>query len=265
MDSLPKLTPEQCQAFLDNPTINPITRRSIKEGGPVHKMLQKACLKDSLPKNYQSPLGPSIHPSIFIDDMALFKKNLGEWIIFIRNRLLELDSYTWIRKSELEDDHSMLMYIKKQMEKIGNPNAVQVIESIQGLLKQFKKDHKQQIHDDIYIQTPIRVRDDILTVSNDRYAVRNAISYIYGIVMENKQIMEYAVQTQKITLNPTHTLRESIETFQKYLNSVVEHHIFTKEEIYGKIFEPNVFTNLKSLIQKFRALYKKERGQSPEL
>ncbi len=38
-----QLTAEQVQAFRKDPTVNPITRRKIKEGKEVYRRLQKAC------------------------------------------------------------------------------------------------------------------------------------------------------------------------------------------------------------------------------
>jgi hypothetical protein len=50
-----KFSPEDCQKWLSNKTINPQTNRKIKEGGGVYKSLERACEQLSSSKTISSP------------------------------------------------------------------------------------------------------------------------------------------------------------------------------------------------------------------
>ena len=126
------VTKKQCEQFRDNPTINPLTGRTIEIGKVRHQQLTAACAK--LPKTRSSsnfkrkastspPMGPYIHwrynPTSGQLTDEIIRKNIIAFMNHIHERLGVLKEKVYVSEMEFNDHHDLLVNMERWLENTG--------------------------------------------------------------------------------------------------------------------------------------------------
>jgi hypothetical protein len=263
------LTKEQCEQFLKNQTVNPITGREIEIGKATHKQLLKKCQKSSKStspkstspksKDYEiPPIGPIIHWKNKSDEL----KNITMLVNYIDDRLKiienrnQKESHMEFEEFEniLKEAISLFGTRKKYIDVINeNIEDVKRIKKEKDLVNDIPKKIRIELNNVVY---PDRVSNR-LNVSNIQINIKNMISYINRSIKnieDNKDIITVSFGEIKDLLKD-----------KKYLDYLIKHNIFTYDDIYVKTIEggEKVFEELQEKYKKYRELYKEVNGHSP--
>jgi hypothetical protein len=265
------VTPQVCEAFLRNPTINPITGRSIEKGKVTYNKLMKACQKKSpsptktstkslIPslKSYKIPeMGPMIHWNYNAKNRNDRLKNMSELLKFIQAKVISFQANTdTLSKMQIEefkeiceDALGLFSHIPKYTNGVQN-----LLNKVKNLLttRKFIDDRpKYNIISDIEIK-PSR-----------RY-IRGRIQQIYSLYKSTKETMLGAIEHNYVRLHVSLGEIKIWSEQKKYLDYVIQHKIFTYDDIYKNTFpNENIYEELKELFPKYAVIYKSVKGKSP--
>jgi hypothetical protein len=266
------VTPQLCEEFLKNPTINPITGRRIEKGKVTYNKLMKACQKKSpsstktlmpSPKSYKIPeMGPMIHWIYNANDMNERRKNMSEFLKFIQAKVkvyegnqdvlsrMQIEEF----KEILEDALGLFSHDRRY-----SGGIMGLLTKVKNLLatRTFIDDRpKYNIISDIEIKP-------------SRRFIRGRILEIYSYYNSDKKIMIEEMNSDDVQFRASKfrvtkgRIRDICETKQ-YLDYVIQHKIFTYDDIYKNTF-PNesIFEELKELHKEYAKVYKRVKGKSP--
>jgi len=271
------VTPQLCEEFLKNPTINPITGRRIEKGKVTYNKLMKACQKKSpsstktskksktsikspisYPKSYKIPeMGPMIHWIYNAKDWNDRLKNMNEFLKFIQAK---------VKVYEGNQDILSRMQIEEFKEICEDALGLfshdrRYSGGISGLLTKVK--NLLTTRNFIDDRPKYNIISDI-EIKPSRRFIRGRIQHIYTIYKNTKDTIVGAIESNYVD---THVSLGEIKVWsqhKQYLDYVIQHKIFKYDDIYKNTFpNENIFEELKELFPKYAAIYKRVKGKSP--
>lgn len=262
------ISKEQCEAFFANPSINPLTGRTIAVGKIRHKQLAKACkkAKESSPKstlvskplNYEPPpMGPMIHWKQDATDITDEAKNMLQFLKFIQLKSGELEkTHQPISRMQIQEIIDILMVAKKIF--TGKPGYVKSITKLIDKSVSIMRSHllvedepENKIIADVELQ-PHRV------------SIRTRVLRAYDLYQSALLGIESSLSESKIRVLVSSGFVRDVCRYKVYLDYLVKHKIFSHDDIYKHTFKTeNVYRELKEKYAEYRKLYKKEKGESP--
>ena len=269
------VTPQLCEEFLKNPTINPITGRRIEKGKVTYNKLMKACQKKSpsstktstrtliksripSPQSYKIPeMGPMIHWTYNAKDWNDRLKNMNEFLKFIQAK---------VKVYEGNQDVLSRMQIEEFKEICEEALGLfshdrRYSGGISGLLKKVK--NLLATRSFIDDRPKYNIISDI-EIKPSRRFIRGRIQHIHSIFINTKETMVWAVDSNNINVHVSKGEIRDIGEIKKYLDYVIQHKIFTYDDIYKHTFpSENIFEELKELHKEYSKVYKRVKGKSP--
>jgi hypothetical protein len=232
-----KITESQCQEFLRNPVVNPLTGRKIEKGKATYEKLMNECLKtiDAV------PMGPMIHWRWNAENPMMEKKNIIKFYNFIEERyeknkidnLMECNEYIEI-----------LNYAKDFFDSKGE-NKKMVLKMIDKLKKLKTKepiDNVPQYHVIVNME-----------VKPSRVFNRGQVLRCYDLYYSTKRDMLSSIKLRKITSRVFEGDIDNILSTKKYLDYLIEKKIFRYEDIYGKVFHNDkCFDELVKIFEEYK-------------
>ena len=256
------LTKSQCEEFRKNPSVNPLTGRTIQVGNVTHKKLAKACEgKGKSPNTYipdrpAPPMGPMIHWNYNIDVPGEGRNNLVKFGNYIKERVKELkDSTEPYSLLELTDFQRILEEAKDQFD-----GKTIYVEKFDKVLEKVKELLKGKIIDDKPKATIVAH----LEIKPSRTFIRGRVLRCYRLWESSMDTMKSALESKSIY---AHEPREHIANLvdqKAYLDYLVKHKIFSREDIYDRTFKTDKpYDELKETFAEYSKLYKQIKGKSP--
>lgn len=261
------LTKEDCQKFLRNPTINPLTGRKIQVGKITHLTLMKECRKESPKKSPPSansrkhyvapPMGPMIHWEVYGQDKE--ESNMIVFLNYFVKRLKEIDKAESISLMEITEISDILKEAHSMFE--ADPNTVSGILKLRGVIKGFSKRKDKIINDEPKYHLLKSVWKEI---KPERIKIRGQIAFIYSSLTNTLEDMKYMVKNKKITSMITGGKINALVKDKEYIDYVIKHNIFSYDDMYKNTFpSESVFQELGEVYKEYVQLYKKTYGESP--
>jgi len=256
-----KINKSQCAEFLANPTVNPLTGRRIQEGKGTHTKLMNQCKgrKEASPKlntNFEAPpMGPMIHWRYNIKNSADEQNNLLAFCLYIEERIDKLKDLPAVSKMELEEFGSILKHAKQVFK-----DEDDVIEELEPLMKSVSKLIKTKtLIDDVPKAKIVALKE----IKQSRVFIREQLLRCYQIWKDTLESIEESLHLKKVKIFVSRMeMRNTLETKQ-YLDYVIQHKIFSHDDIYKRMLpSERAYDDLKAKYELYRALYKKEKGQS---
>lgn len=255
-----QLTKLQCDAFINNPTINPITNKKIKLGKSTHSMLMKSCraqqMGGSSPK--APPMGPIIHWKMNASTPDQEQDNLREMLEHMQGRLelWQENENMVISRMEYNEFVEIIKKAKAIYQKEGEDDYVEYcdnfLDELKGLKKrEFKEDEPKP---DVYLSHEIKP---------SRLANRFKILTFYMNYESVKGLMNASLKAKEIHVESMNTIA-TFEKEKKVIDHMISLGIFTKDDIYKKTYKSEKWLEeLQTLYKKYAELYKKVKGKSP--
>jgi hypothetical protein len=232
-----KITESQCQEFLRNPDINPLTGRKIQKGKATYDQLMKECLKSI----DAPPMGPMIHWRWKIENPMLEKKNIIQFYNFIEERYInnKIDNLM-----ECNEYIEILNYAKTFFDDKGQNKKI-VLKMIDNL----KKLRTSKLIDNVPKYNIIVNME----VKPSRVFNRGQVLNCYGLYKSTMRVMITTIQSQKLYAHVFQRDIDNILNKKKYLDYLIEKKIFRYEDIYGKVF-PNdkCFDELVKIFEEYK-------------
>jgi hypothetical protein len=256
------VTKKQCQEFKSNPSVNPLTGRSIHIGKITHQNLLKACndtpKKVESPKNYKiPPMGPMIHWDYNADDLKEKANNFIKFFNYIDKRIGEILEEKLVSEMELNE---IIGILKEGKERFDDKSHLDIVEELFDDIKSIKKSRKI-IHD-----LPKETVVNLMHVRSNRLSIRANIVWIYGLYEEAISTMKAALQNRKIITMWDSGHIKNILSDKVYLDYVIKHRIFTYDDIYKNTFpSEKAFEELQKTYKEWVKLYKDIKGKSPRV
>ena len=267
----------QCDEFNKNPNINPLTGRKIEIGKSTHAKLVKLCSsvkKTSGKMLVTPPMGPYMQP--YYDNQMgsnVIVKRVYKCIQFYNKRIIELEKLESSSLMEVDDTISSLKYFKK----LFNHEIHRVLpgdswkhkhhdkfeKAVDSLIIEYEKLKKL---DNIVNDLPIpKVIDYDFEIYSNRFKIRKCVMHIYDLY-------EMVFSSSISGINNKDKITESGESVQgricqvlglkrDYLNYLVEHKIFTEEDILETFDDDSKFSKLVGLYNQFAEKYKKQKNE----
>ncbi len=250
------LSKKQCNEFLENPTINPISRRKIIEGRATHKRLMEEC-REILKTNPVPPIGPMMHWKMYQND----GKNLIDFANYIETRVVKLQKEKLLSKMEIIELKAILQEISNEYSH--KKHIVTFCEDLLVKLTLLKKENT--FIDDVPKKTIVRdKRGPIEEVSPDRVKNRLHVYAIWNRMSDVMYFCEKLIKRKKvdITIGPGE-VRDIIRG-KTYLDYLIAHNIFTYDDIYKNTFKSeNDFKELEDKYKIYQKIYKDIKGEMP--
>jgi hypothetical protein len=257
------LSKSQCDKFKSDPSINPLTGRTIHQGKITYIKLTKACNTEdkiktpikSIKINRIPPMGPMIDWQFNTETPDDEENNLIEFHDFIDEIIENKHKYKFT-KMEI-DDYIDIITIGKNYFK----NEKDYFEAFSELLEKLNQ-----------IKRTSKLINDIpkpTTIAHMQ--IRPSKMYIRGRVLRCFQLWKSAYDsingallTQKISTHVSKLQMKNVLEQKKYLDYLIKHKIFSHDDIYKNTF-PNdkVYNELKDKYEEYVVLYKKLKGKSP--
>lgn len=270
-----EITKQQCKEFSQNPTKNPLTGRSIQVGKGTHQKLLEACLKYNSPsknshrstssktpspQNSSSqeapPMGPIIH--WMIKDYSKREEMMVEMLEYIDQRITTLETYTKLSEMESNEILDILKEAKSIFKGMTDFENNINIDSIR--IKKLIKS-KEIIHD---LPKNKLIKECWLEVTQDRLSIRTNILATLLPLQRKINNMKAMIKANKIDTDYSSREIEMIVNRKVYLDYLIEHHIFTYDDIYKHTFSSeDDFKELQRVFKEYSKLYKKIKGHSP--
>lgn len=252
------LTRQQCEMFKKNPKINPLTGRTIEIGKSTHQELMQACERFEMktgknsPGSYVPSIGPMIHWNQGDAD-----ENMSEFVEYIDEKTQQYAATTKsLSKMEIEEMYDILEIAKKQYDhdKDYVKYVNDVKKQVDGVVKKsqlFDDVPKNEIYEDMRIKSNrVYNRAQVLDIFNSYSTIKKILSTVV-----NKQDIKYDILPGEIKIQKSH---------KKYLDRLIELKIFTKDDIYKKVFKNEKWLEeIEDLWGEYTVLYKKVKGKSP--
>jgi len=259
-----EISKQQCKEFMLNPKKNPLTGRSIEIGKITHQRLVEACEKHKTPSpaspkgNVVPPMGPMIHWDLNAEVTGQKRNNMLKFLSFYDDRMDIIDNLDSVSELECNEILDILKIAKDLF-----TDLKQYEDNILADIKRIKKiiKNKTVIHD---LPKKHVVKDCWLEVTPDRLsnrehvldtvlALKNKILHMNGMIKD--KIIDIKISSREI---------EMIVNRKVYLDYLIEHHIFTYDDIYKHTFSSeDDFKELQRVFKEYSKLYKKIKGKSP--
>jgi hypothetical protein len=273
-----EVTKIQCDQFRKNPSINPLTGRSIHKGKITHQRLTKACENSTTMKtpspiirsDYQvPPMGPMIHfqfkaKSSNYDEVT--RKNIIQFLNYFQSRLTVIRNSTKISLMEINDIKNLLVNISNWLNNIPEGMLRNISKLYNGSLKQL-----ELIKDIENDNTKSKINDlpkhnivaDI-EVKPNRYFIRGRVLWCFDFYNSTLDSIDTAIIKQEIHETISRGQLKHVLSEKQYLDYLISKKIFTHDDIYKNTF-PNdkVYSELKDKYEEYAVLYKKLKGKSP--
>jgi hypothetical protein len=238
-----KITESQCQEFLINPVLNPLTGRKIQKGKATYNQLMKECLK-----NIDAPsMGKKIHWRK--DGVLEQDKNLLIMMNDVNNHIIK-----WFEEKEtILDLSKMLVDECKELIKISrkhfkdNKKIIDIISSLEKKMKTIEQKHR--IYDDVPKYNVIVNME----VKPSRVFNRGQVLNCYSLYRSTKRDMLSSIEQKKMTVRILQGNLQNVLNKKKYLDYLIDKKIFRYEDIYGKVF-PNdkCFDELVEIFEEYK-------------
>lgn len=261
------LTKAQCEEFLARETVNPVTRRKIAIGKDVHKRLMKQCASTKQPTKrsprllHPPPMGPVMHWMMYAKTEKEELNNMISILNHIKSRVQSFKDDEVVSMMEMEEFNEFLkeaeLLFKKSVYK-NKHKFFTYIDAVSEMVKQVYKSYK--IVDDRPKYAIVRDSE----VKPSRHFIRQQVYFLYRVTMGKLYSMRECLQKDEIVVYVSSSAYHSLKDIKKYMDYLIEHRIFTYDEIYKHTFKSDkIFDEIKSTWKEYAALYRRLKGTSP--
>jgi hypothetical protein len=247
------LTKDQCQAFMENQTVNPLTGRKIEFGKATFQKLIQECSQKLKPNINPPPMGPLIYWDIGDNKKEEHCKTMGN---YIKTRLIELEKSTEpLSKMEMEEFKDICHDIARVLD---NDKATELCSKL--IQKTLYLEKTRLVVDD---RPAYKVISDI-QVKPKREFIREKVARIYKTYTYTWNVIEHDIKIKEFVYGISSGTIRDLKNDKKYLDYLVEHNVFSYDDIYKKTFKSEkVFDELAEKYKIYRKIYKEVHGKSP--
>ena len=257
------LTKSQCEEFRKNPSVNPLTGRTIQVGNVTHKKLAKACEgkgkspNTPIPDRPAPPMGPMIHWRYDVKGHDDEFNNMVDFGNFIKKRINTLgEENGQLSFMELEDLNNIIEHSKKHFD--DEPKYIQRLDKMKSKVQELMK-------------KPTVLHDQPNATIVAHLEIKPSRTFIRGNVLRCYQLWKLSISTMRGALKNksiyAHEPKEHIANLveqKAYLDYLIKHKIFSREDIYDRTFKTDKpYEELKETFAEYSKLYKQVKGKSP--
>ena len=214
------------------------------------------------------PMGPVIwyrykcrHNSEEINCINRNKGLIADWIFVTRYEQLKTSNDP-LSEMELKE----LIALGKELRTLYDRENLQIVEDILTEYKGWlKKPPRELVKDRMSQDIELSDKHHPLVISKDRHKLRHALCLTYNALMH--ELIMIKLETRKLLprlIWKKAELDRHHKAAKRFIERIIQEKLFTREDIYGKIFEDDtIFDQINKAFKAYATKWKKHYGADP--